>query len=83
MGYVIVFDSATGLAGLATKLMVLSRSRLSFTQPAKQAKPATFFCCSFEIHKTFQKGQKNHKWGLFPQKMFIMKYGLWTGCKVQ
>jgi hypothetical protein len=31
----VVFDSATGLAGLATKLSVSSRSRLSLTQPAK------------------------------------------------
>jgi hypothetical protein len=71
-----VFDSATGLAGLATKLMVLSRSRLSFTQPAKQAKPATFFCCSFEIHKTFQKGQKKPQMGIISPKNVY--HEVWT-----
>jgi hypothetical protein len=54
----LVFDLATGLAGLATKLLVLSRSRLSFTQPAKPAKPAKFFCFSFTVHKPPQKGAK-------------------------
>jgi hypothetical protein len=60
----LVFDSATGLAGLATKLLVLSRSRLSFTQPTKSAKPAKFFCCTF----TVLKRAKNANWDNFPKK---------------
>jgi hypothetical protein len=43
--YRLEFDSVTGLAGLAAKLSVFSRSRLSLTQPAKLAKPAKVFYC--------------------------------------
>jgi hypothetical protein len=62
-----VSDSATGLAGLASKLLVLSSSRLSFTQTAKQAK---FFCCSFTVHKTSQKEQKIQMGIISPKNVY-------------
>jgi hypothetical protein len=64
----LVFDSATGLVGLATKLSVLSRSRLSFTPPAKPSKPAKLFCYLLTVHKTFQKGRNIQMQIFFPPK---------------
>jgi hypothetical protein len=67
----VVFDSATSLAGLATKLSVFSRSRLSLTQTAK---PAKFFCSWLSVRKTSQKG-RICKTRFFPHKIVHL---VWT-----
>jgi hypothetical protein len=81
----LVFDSPTDLAGLATKLSVLSRSRLSFTQPAKMAQPAKFFCGSLTVHQLSQKGQNVLIHICLPQKCLLwrMDYGLDVKCNGQ
>jgi hypothetical protein len=75
-GFRLVFDSATGLAGLATKLSVLSRSRLSFTLPAKPAKPANFFLLFINRLQNVPKRAKYANAVFFPQKMFIIRWTL-------
>jgi hypothetical protein len=64
----VVFDSATGLAGLATKLTVSSRSWLSLTEPAKPAKPAKVFCFLLSKYIKHPKKGKICKSRFFPQK---------------